>query len=768
MLVAPSDPQPLPEPTVHPWTLQYLDSADVLEPMYRAHHAAHATHLFPIGIFIVASISLARFSLLISSDAPAALLELFCALVSLACLPVGSGSTPQLLQLWLRPGGVLSCCRPSSAIRLTEEFIVANKGNAGISELVSQLIHGVSGRKGDILSSGLTKRLDRQNPQSNRSGSSGSAGNRARVARASNSSLPDSRGERHFGNSTARSPACCARWRPTEPETLYDGVLLFTALQLLSAGLSCLYVLTWTFSHLRVWADPPFSKNTKWPGALEDNSTEMFQFQGALVLVMVIAPSLLGMRSLVLLMLSPPMVAAGVIGTVVQGDRMWGYGVAWVIATSVLSIVLVREFERSRRFDFFTNYVAREGQRITEGMLHAMLPKGIADSMLNRGGTQRALARLAAEILSRDSLCGSAGAAAGRTSQHPRRDSQASDSHISVSDAEVVSEMSAFGRASSAFSRRMLPPARVTESPRETRPKVIAGVGVPDDIAEEILKLKPPPSQRRGGPNARGGGVVVHTASGQDGSGSPEAPTGQGVRFASSKSIEREGKGARIPGGVSTSVRDTSGRDMSLIDNTGHVIGLNRAAGSMYEPSMNQVALLMFDLVGFTKLSQAIGPHKLVMMLDELYDMFDKMVERRGAYKVETIGDAFLVCCGAPDPRPAADAAVRVTKCALDMMQRLRTFKAPGGRALQARVGIHVGPVLSGVIGTQMPRYQLFGPQVDYVMEVESTSLPNRVHASAELLDVVRDVPDITIDERLPDGTGFVSRNRAARLYTPW
>ena len=87
---------------------------------------------------------------------------------------------------------------------------------------------------------------------------------------------------------------------------------------------------------------------------------------------------------------------------------------------------------------------------------------------------------------------------------------------------------------------------------------------------------------------------------------------------------------------------------------------------------------------------------------------------------------------------------------------------------MQARVGIHVGPVLSGVIGTQMPRYQLFGPQVDYVMEVESTSLPNRVHASAELLDVVRDVPDITIDERLPDGTGFVSRNRAARLYTPW
>ena len=125
-------------------------------------------------------------------------------------------------------------------------------------------------------------------------------------------------------------------------------------------------------------------------------------------------------------------------------------------------------------------------------------------------------------------------------------------------------------------------------------------------------------------------------------------------------------------------------------------------------------------------------------MLDGLYLEFDQIVAQRGAYKVETIGDAFLVCCGAPTPRSPRESSVVIAKCALDMLEVVRGFRAPGGLKLQARIGVHCGAVMAGVIGTEMPRYQLFGRSVDKAGDMESGGEPGRVKASAELISFLR------------------------------
>ncbi len=192
------------------------------------------------------------------------------------------------------------------------------------------------------------------------------------------------------------------------------------------------------------------------------------------------------------------------------------------------------------------------------------------------------------------------------------------------------------------------------------------------------------------------------------------------------------------------------------------------AHSSLYEPSTQLVSLLMFDLVGFTKLSAAIGPHKLVTMLDRLYASFDRIVRRRQAYKVETIGDAFLVSCGAPEVMPPEESAVIVAKCAIEMLRRVRSFTAPGGHILQARIGIHLGRVMAGVISSHMPRYQVFGTEVDRVMLMESSGQPGRVHASDSILAHIASAPDLQVVETLPDGTGFVERDRSAAAFAPW
>jgi len=233
-----------------------------------------------------------------------------------------------------------------------------------------------------------------------------------------------------------------------------------------------------------------------------------------------------------------------------------------------------------------------------------------------------------------------------------------------------------------------------------------------------------------------------------------------------------------------------------------------------------EVSLLMVDLVGFTSLSADVGPSVIVELLDELYSSFDRIIARRGARKIETIGDAMLVSCGAPEPTPASESAPRIAKCALDMLSAVQAFSHRFedrlcGHALHARVGIHTGRVLGGVIGSQLPRYQLFGLAVDEVQLMESSSEPGKVRASPQILSYLtavvddtsespnvydndsgknkggalstccclrrhrqdqkaslsikggvkrRAVPDMKCVRILPDGSGFIERDRAGGL----
>ena len=291
-------------------------------------------------------------------------------------------------------------------------------------------------------------------------------------------------------------------------------------------------------------------------------------------------------------------------------SQLWGWGIGWIVANTVLAFALVRLQEMQQRYDFYLHYVAEEGRKVTTKMLHAMLPPTIAEKMLSNEGRQ------------------------------------------------------------------------------ETEDKL----------------------------NSTG----------------EEGEESQMYSFLTTRS---------------------EGENSLLYHH-----------GTATEP----VSLLMFDLVGFTKMSASIGPHALVSMLDRLYNAFDKIVEKRGAHKVETIGDAFLVCSGAPDPKPPEESAKTIAKCALDMLQTVCTFVAPKGHMLEARIGIHIGNVLGGVIGSKMPRYQLFGTAVDKTMDLEASSIPGFVHASKEILLYLRRQPDLRVVEVLDDGSGYIQKDKKGSLQQAW
>ncbi|XP_034974728.1 speract receptor-like [Zootoca vivipara] len=146
----------------------------------------------------------------------------------------------------------------------------------------------------------------------------------------------------------------------------------------------------------------------------------------------------------------------------------------------------------------------------------------------------------------------------------------------------------------------------------------------------------------------------------------------------------------------------------------------------------DQVTIFFSDVVGFTSIAASCTPLQVVEMLNNLYVCFDTRIESYDVYKVETIGDAYMVVSGLPE-RNGTKHADEIAKMALDLVAAVRQVvipHMPSGK-LQLRAGIHTGPCVAGVVGHKMPRYCLFGDTVNTASRMESTSLPQRIHISS-------------------------------------
>ncbi|XP_047450449.1 retinal guanylyl cyclase 2 [Mugil cephalus] len=161
--------------------------------------------------------------------------------------------------------------------------------------------------------------------------------------------------------------------------------------------------------------------------------------------------------------------------------------------------------------------------------------------------------------------------------------------------------------------------------------------------------------------------------------------------------------------------------------------------GATVEPEyFDQVTIYFSDIVGFTTISSLSDPIEVVDLLNDLYTLFDAVLSNHDVYKVETIGDAYMVASGLPK-RNGNKHAAEIANMSLNILSSVGTFhmRHMPDVPVRIRIGIHSGPCVAGVVGLTMPRYCLFGDTVNTASRMESTGLPYRIHVNMSTVKIL-------------------------------
>ena len=155
----------------------------------------------------------------------------------------------------------------------------------------------------------------------------------------------------------------------------------------------------------------------------------------------------------------------------------------------------------------------------------------------------------------------------------------------------------------------------------------------------------------------------------------------------------------------------------------------------------DSVSVLFADFKNFTSIAEKLTPEELVSELDHCFKGFDKIMGKFGMEKIKTIGDAYMCAGGLPDPYQSNP--TKVIQAAFEMQNFLEVLKEQrmkeGRPYFEARIGIHTGPIIAGVVGEKKFAYDIWGDTVNVAARMESSSDAGKVNISSSTYELVKD-----------------------------
>ena len=150
-------------------------------------------------------------------------------------------------------------------------------------------------------------------------------------------------------------------------------------------------------------------------------------------------------------------------------------------------------------------------------------------------------------------------------------------------------------------------------------------------------------------------------------------------------------------------------------------------AGEAVADAFSDVTVIFADLVGFSGLAKRLSPGHLVKLLNSFFSAADLCSERHGIEKVKTIGDAYLAVSGGMSSSNDVPAALSFAR---DLMNEVSALANESGIDLKVRIGIHTGPVVGGVIGSNRLSYDYWGDTMNIASRLQGAAPPNGIAVS--------------------------------------
>lgn len=185
----------------------------------------------------------------------------------------------------------------------------------------------------------------------------------------------------------------------------------------------------------------------------------------------------------------------------------------------------------------------------------------------------------------------------------------------------------------------------------------------------------------------------------------------------------------------------------------------------------DSLATVFFShIVGFTTLSGEMKPCDFMIMLNQIYEAFDRLAVLHGVSKVETIGACYIVTAPGPENSVGREGAVRVALFALDAMDFVKNYRY-SGKQIFIQAGIASGPVVSGVIGAALPKYTIFGDTVNLASRMDSSGKAQMIQCSEKTQLLLRKSSefDFSLQDRVGENgqRGILIKGKGLK-YTSW